>query len=155
MPCARVVEDVRRAIRGEKPLRMPFFACIEEFDVRFAGEVYENYCTNSKVTAQAQSKAVERFGYDWSWMQIDDCILFEILGVGVVGSGNILRATKNYLPAKRDTLNRLKRPNVRKDGRCPVLLDAIKRMMVPRDCPERNIDAFRETVRKVWPQVVR
>lgn len=128
MPYSGVMDDVRRAVKGEKPNRMPFFACSEEMDVRVAGEVYENYCTSSKVMEKVQSHAVDKFGYDWSWMQVDDCIMFENLGVGVVGSGNILRATKNYLPAKRDTLNRLKKPNVRKAGRCPVLLDAIKRM---------------------------
>jgi MtaA/CmuA family methyltransferase len=78
--------------------------------------------------AKVQSAAVDRMGYDWTWLQVDDCILFEQLGVGVVGQGNILRATKDYRPATRATLNSLKKPNVKKSGRCPVLLDAIKRM---------------------------
>jgi len=128
MPYSGVMEDVRLAIRGERPRRMPFFALSEEMDVRVAGEVYERFCTDSKVIEKVQSLAVDRFGYDWTWLQIDDCILFEILGVGVVGQGNILRATKDYLPATRATLNNLPRVNVKKDGRCPVLLDAIKRM---------------------------
>jgi len=128
MPYASVMEDVRRAVRGERPRRMPFFALSEEMDVRVAGEVYERYCTDSSVIEKVQSLAVERFGYDWTWLQIDDCIIYEILGVGVVGEGNILRATKDYLPATRTTLNRLPTVDVRRDGRCPVLLDAIKRM---------------------------
>ena len=128
MAYSGVMDDVRRAVRGEKPHRMPFFALSEEMDVRVAGEVYENYATDSKVIEKVQSLAVDKFGYDWTWLQIDDCILFEILGVGVVGQGNILRATKDYLPATRATLNNLPRVNVKKDGRCPVLLDAIKRM---------------------------
>lgn len=128
MPYKGVVQDVRRALKGEKPKRMPFFACSEEFDVRAAGEVYEKYCADSKVMAKVQSAVVDRFGYDWTWLQVDDCIIFELLGVGVVGQGNILRATKDYRPATRATLNALKKPKVKKDGRCPVLLDAIKRM---------------------------
>ncbi len=128
MPYAGVMDDVRSAIRGARPKRMPFFACSEEFDVRMAGEVYEKYCADSKIMAKVQSSAVDRFGYDWSWMQVDDCIIYELLGVGVVGSGNILRATKDYRPATRATLDSLKMPSLRKDGRCPVLLDAIKRM---------------------------
>ncbi len=123
-----VLEDVRRAIKGEKPERMPFFALSEEMDVRVAGEVYENYATDSKVMEKVQSHVIEKFGYDWAWLQIDDCLIYEILGVGVVGEGNILRATKDYLPANRDTLNSLKKPDIRKDGRCPTLLDAIKRL---------------------------
>jgi len=123
-----VMDDVRRAIKGEKPKRMPFFALSEEMDVRVAGEVYENYCTDGKVMEKVQSLAIEKFDYDWAWMQVDDCIIYEILGVGVVGEGNILRATKDYLPATPHTLSNLKKPNVKSDGRCPVLLDAIKRL---------------------------
>jgi len=123
-----VLEDVRKAIEGKRPGRMPFFALSEEMDVRVAGEVYENYATDSRVIEKVQTQVIEKFGYDWAWLQIDDCIIYEILGVGVVGEGNILRATKDYLPATRTTLDNLKRPDVRRDGRCPVLLDAIKRM---------------------------
>ena len=123
-----VIEDVWRAIRGERPGRMPFFACSEEFDVRVAGAVYEDYCTDSQVMTRVQSQVVERFGYDWAWLQVDDCIIPEILGVGVVGSGNILRATQDYLPAVRETLKRLKLFDCNKAGRCPVLLDALKRL---------------------------
>ena len=43
MPYKGVVQDVRRALKGEKPKRMPFLACSEEFDVRAAGEVYEKF----------------------------------------------------------------------------------------------------------------
>ena len=128
MPYPNVMADIRRAIAGHKPERMPLLALSEEFDVRVAGEAYEDYATNSKVIERVQTYAIERFGYDWAWLQIDDCFIVELLGVGVQGGGNIPVATKDYLPALRTTLNSLKRPNVRQQGRCPVLLDAIKRL---------------------------
>jgi len=128
MPYSGVIEDVKRAIQGQRPKRMPFLAHSEEMDVRVAGEVYENYCSDSRIIEKVQTHVIERFGYDWAWLQIDDCILYELLGVGVVGEGNILRATRDYLPATRATLDRLKKPNVRKDGRCPTLLEAIRRL---------------------------
>jgi hypothetical protein len=74
------------------------------------------------------SAAVREFDYDWAWLQIDDCIEFEVLGVGCVGEGNILRATHDYLPATRETLRSLKMPDFTHDGRMPVKLEALRRL---------------------------
>lgn len=123
-----VMEDVRKCIGLQKPDRVPVFACSEEFDVRMTGEVYSNYNSNSEVMAKCQIEAIKKFNYDWAWLQVDDCIEFEPLGVGVKGDGNILPATCEYLPASYQTLNSLKMLNPKKDGRMPVLLDAIKRI---------------------------
>jgi len=123
-----VMDDVRRAVAGECPRRMPFFALSEEFDVRLAGVTYEQYDRDATVMAEVTGRSVAAFDYDWAWLQVDDCIIPELLGVGVVGGGNILRATRDYLPATRATLDRLRAPDVRRDGRCPVLCEAIKRV---------------------------
>lgn len=123
-----VIDDVRKCIKLQKPSRVPVFALSEEFDVRTAGKLYSNYNSNSKVMAQCQINAIKRFDYDWAWLQVDDCIEFEVLGVGVKGEGNILPATCEYLPATYEPLNHLNMPNPKKDGRMPVLLDAIKRI---------------------------
>lgn len=125
-----VMDDMRACVNLGKPERLPVFACSEEFDVRACGNgtTYEQYCTDGKRMAEVQIAAVERFDYDWSWMQVDDCIMFEVLGVGVKGDGDILRATCEYLPAERSTLDRLKQPDPKKDGRLPVLLEAISRV---------------------------
>ena len=128
MAYSGVMDDVRLARKGEQPKRMPFFALSEEMDVRLAGVTYEEYDHDAKVMFKVVANAQKMFDYDWAWLQVDDCIIPELLGVGVVGGGNILRATKDYLPATRATLDKLKKPNVRRDGRCPVLCDAIKRI---------------------------
>ncbi len=120
------MEDVRRCVKGEVPKQLPVFACSEEMDVRLSGYTYEQFATDAKIMAKVSIDSVKRFDYDWIWLQIDDTILMELLGVGVRGSGNILRATISYLPATRETLKHLRPPNVRKEGRCKVLLDAIK-----------------------------
>ena len=123
-----VLEDIKKCINLQQPNRVPVFACSEEFDVRMAGELYCDYNSNSKIMAKCQIEAIKKFDYDWAWLQVDDCIEFEVLGVGTKGEGNILPATCNYLPATYETLKGLKMPNPKKDGRMPVLLDAIKRI---------------------------
>ena len=128
MAYSGVLGDIKKCVKLLQPNRVPIFACSEEFDVRMAKELYCDYNSNSKIMAKCQIEAIKKYDYDWSWLQVDDCIEFEVLGVGSRGSGNILPATCNYLPATYETLKGLKMPNPQKDGRMPVLLDAIKRI---------------------------
>ena len=122
-----VIEDVRRAIRLERPDRLPVFACSEEFDVAWHGKyTYEQVCQDGEKIAEVWIAAIEEFDYDWAWLQIDDCFEFEPLGVGTHGEGNILRATTEYLPATRETLEQLRMPDPHTDGRMPEKLKAIR-----------------------------
>jgi uroporphyrinogen decarboxylase len=123
-----VLDDVRKCAALEKPGRIPVFAISEEFDVRVFGITYEDYCQDARKLAACQIAAIERFDYDWCWLQVDDCIEFEPLGVGTKGGTNIVRATCQYLPAASETLKRLRMPDPNKDGRMPILLDAISKV---------------------------
>jgi len=123
-----VLDQVQRAIDLELPEWMPAFALSEEFDVRMAGEVYEQYCQSAEIMSRVAAGSIRRFDYDWAWLQVDDCIEFEMLGVGTAGRGNVLRATTDYLPANRDTLAGLRIPNFRREGRGPAYLGAISRV---------------------------
>jgi len=123
-----VLDDIRTCVALKRPTRIPVFAISEEFDVKVFGGTYEAYCQDAGNMATCQIAAIERFDYDWCWLQVDDCIEFEVLGVGTQGGGNIVRATCNYLPATRETLRGLRMPDPRKDGRMPILLEAISRI---------------------------
>ena len=124
-----VIKDVKSAIRLEKPQRLPVFACSEEFDVKWYGKyTYDEVCQDGDKMAEVWSAAIKEFDYDWAWIQIDDCFEIEPLGVGCVGSGNILRATKDYLPATKETLESLPVLDPLKDGRMPEKLKAIRKI---------------------------
>jgi uroporphyrinogen decarboxylase len=125
-----VIDDFKAAISLKKPSQVPVVACSEEFDVHVCGGgiTYSQYNSNAKLMADTQIAAVKRFGYDWAWLQVDDCMVYEVLGVEVRGEGDILPATCGYLPATSETLRSLPKPDPKKDGRMPVLLDAIKRV---------------------------
>jgi len=120
-----VLEDIRRAIAMQKPQRMPVFICSEEMDVRVCNSRYDRYNSDAHETARVQIEAIERFDYDWAWLQVDDCIEFEPLGVGVKGQGDILPATCAYLPTTGAALAALREHGYRVEGRMQVLLDAI------------------------------
>jgi uroporphyrinogen decarboxylase len=122
-----LVDDVRRAIAFQPPKRLPVFAHSEEFDVKWYGNYcYEDVCQDGAKMAEVWIAAVEEFDYDWAWLQVDDCFEFEPLGVGTHGEGDILRATRHYLPAAQATLDRLRMPDPKTDGRMPEKLKALR-----------------------------
>ncbi len=123
-----VIDDIRKCVNLTRPGQIPVFATSEEFDVRWHGIAYADYCKDARLMAECQIAAVEEFDYDWCWLQVDDCIEFEPLGVVTKGDTNILRATSGYPPPTFDTLRRLRMPDPYKDGRMPVLLDAIHKV---------------------------
>jgi uroporphyrinogen decarboxylase len=124
-----LMDDVRTSVELGVPKRVPVFALSEEFDVKWYGKYeYEATCQDAGKIAETWAAAAEEFDYDWLWVQVDDCFEFEPLGIGCYGQGNILRATKDYLPPARETLRKLRVPDPQRDGRMPVKLDAIGRL---------------------------
>lgn len=120
-----VLDDVARAVAMQVPARLPVFACSEECDVRLAGSRYDRYNRDAGEMVRVQREGVDRFDYDWVWLQVDDCIEFEPLGISTKGEGDILPATVGYLSPDRETLKRLRVHGYRVEGRMGVLLDAI------------------------------
>lgn len=120
-----IMDDIRLAVARQRPKRLPVFMCSEEFDVRMCGSRYDRYNRDAKEMARVQIEAVERFDYDWAWLQVDDCIEFEGLGVEVKGEGDILPATCGYLPATEASLQALREHGYRIENRMGVLLDAL------------------------------
>jgi uroporphyrinogen decarboxylase len=124
-----LLKDIRTIIRLGKPSRVPVFACSEEFDMKWYGRgTYNEVILDPDKLAQCWIAAIEEFDYDWAWLQVDDCFEFEPLGVGCKGEGDILRATCEYLPAEAATLKKLRMPDPKKDGRMPILLEAIRKI---------------------------
>ena len=124
-----VIEDFQKIRENKVPGRVPCLAISEEFDVKWHGKYsYEEFCRDGDKIFEVYKAAIERFDYDWAWVQIDDCFEFEPIGVTVKGRDNILRATCGYLPGSRDTLNNLPYMDPYKDGRMPEKLKAIRKL---------------------------
>lgn len=122
-----VIDDFRAIRELRKPKRIPCVACSEEFDVKWHGKYdYEEFCQDGNKIYEVLKSSVDEFGYDWAWVQIDDCFEFEPIGVKVKGEGNLLRATYGYLPVNQDTIRNLPVMDPLRDGRMPEKLKAIK-----------------------------
>ncbi len=87
-----VIEDFQKIRENKIPRRVPVVTGSEEFDVRWYGKYnYEEFCQDGDKMFEVLRAAIERFDYDWAWVQIDDCFEFEPAGVKVKGEGNILQ----------------------------------------------------------------
>ncbi len=118
-------DDVKACIRREVPEELPVFALSQEFDAAYCGLTYEQYIADAETIVDCQERVVKDFGWDWSWLHLDDCIEFEPLGVGVKAGENVVPATADYLAFTAEKLGDLQVPDPRHAGRMPLLLEAI------------------------------
>ena len=124
-----VIDDVKKAIALGEPGRVPVLALSEEFDVKWYSKWdYETVCQDGDKIAEVWIAAIEEFGYDWAWVQVDDCFEFEPLGVGCPGEGDILRATKDHLECTRESLGSWRVFDPLTAGRVPEKLKAIRKI---------------------------
>lgn len=124
--------DVRRDLKecvelklSKAPLIFPIF---DEFAARLAGEKYHAYSTRAEIIARVWSKVIQDLELDWAGLFIDDLIEYEPLGIESADGPTHPYAVTRYLPAGKDTLNRLKLPYLKKEGRLPMVLEAVARI---------------------------
>ncbi len=119
------IDNIRACVELRVPHRLPVFCLSQEFDARYNELTYSEYIRDAETVVQAQLNVLAKFGWDWSWLHLDDTLEFEPLGVGVAAGENIVPATADYLPFTRKQLKALKVPNPKTAARMPLLLDAI------------------------------
>jgi uroporphyrinogen decarboxylase len=129
MAYSEAVEDFRKIRRGERPSRIPVCALSEEFDVKWYKRAsYREFTQNGEVMYRVIRESIERFDYDWAWVQVDDCFEFEPIGVKVKGEDNIVPATYGYLPIGEEVFPAVRSMNPERDGRMPRKLEAIRKL---------------------------
>ncbi|MEI6499742.1 MAG: uroporphyrinogen decarboxylase family protein [Armatimonadota bacterium] len=119
------IDNIRACVELRAPEMLPVFALSQEFDARYCGLTYSEYIRDAQTVVGCQLNVIEKFGWDWSWLHLDDTLEFEPLGVGVAAGENVVPATTNYLPFTRKVLSALRVPDPKTSARMPLLLDAI------------------------------
>jgi uroporphyrinogen-III decarboxylase len=126
------MDHIRACVALQAPSQLPVFCLSQEFDARYAGLTYSRYIQDAETVVRTQLSVIEKFGWDWSWLHLDDTLEFEPLGVGVAAGENVVPATADYLPFTRKQLKALKVPDPKTSARMPLLLDAIAGMREAR-----------------------
>ena len=122
-----VLEDIRKCIMLQQPVKVPIFAISMEFDIFHLGISHREYERNFDKMVFAAVESVKRFDYDWALLHPDDYIELE----GIVETlqkedKSIPVIAKEYIKPTKQSLRDFRIPNFKKDLRMPVYLDAIK-----------------------------
>jgi uroporphyrinogen decarboxylase len=120
-----VLDDVRTCIRLGIPRQVPVFALGELFNARVTGITWADYTHHKDKLVACEIESVHRFDYDWVYLNPDDYIEFEPLGIKTKGGENIPLGAYEFLLPSESTLRKLRIPDFRRDGRMPAFLQAI------------------------------
>lgn len=120
-----VLEEIEKCIAREMPEELPVFCLSEQFDARYCEVPYEEYLNQPETVIQVQLEVIDKFGWDWAWVHLDDAMEFEALGVGVHAEENSPPVPCGYLECTPETVADLEIPNPQTSTRMPVVLDAI------------------------------
>lgn len=120
-----LMEDIQECVDLQIPQELPIFCLSQEFDAKYCGMKYSEYLASPENIISVQLEVMDKFGWDWAWLHLDDTLEFEALGVGVKAGENVVPATCDYLPFDRQTLAGLRVPNPQTSARMPLLLDSI------------------------------
>lgn len=119
------IDNIRACVALKVPENLPVFCLSQEFDARYNGLTYAEYIKDAETIVRSQLNVIDKFGWDWSWLHLDDTLEFEPLGVGVAAGENVVPATADYLPFTRKQLSSLHVPDPKTSARMPLLLDSI------------------------------
>ena len=121
-----IKDDFIACCEFRTPRRMPALALGLEFDYCRVG-TYRDMRTNVEMMVESQVRAVRDFGYDWAIIFPDDYVEFEPLGLDMRDDEDHPTMPATYLPMTRETLSRFRIPDAKKEMRCPVHLEMIRR----------------------------
>lgn len=121
-------QRVQAVIDGKKPDRVP--VCLHNFLLacRESGVPLDQYLSDPDAAARAHLHAIEKYGYDCILFDLDTTMLAEAMGAKrdfTPGEPGHIAA-----PAIRslDEVDKLRPVNPERDGRIPVLLEAVRIM---------------------------
>lgn len=124
-------ELVAAALRGETTHRVPTGPLAVHFCARIAGHSLHRYSTDAAALAESVLRYHERFRPDAIWVSADTWVSAEAMGarVGATNSDQPLGGMGE--PAVRTVadLDRIPAPDVERQGRYPLMLEALSRVV--------------------------
>lgn len=119
-------ERVLKVIAGELPDRVP--VCLHNFlpAAREAGISMEAYRTDPQAIVQAHLIAVEKYQHDCILVDLDTTLLAEAMGAPADATADQPGHIAGPAIAELDEVDRLRVVDPQRDGRLPVLLEAIR-----------------------------
>jgi MtaA/CmuA family methyltransferase len=124
-------ELVLAALRGEPVPRVPTGPLAVHFCARVAGYTLCEYSTNARALADSVIRYHERFKPDAVWLSADTWVSAEAMGaqVGATDGDQPLGGLGGPLIRAAADIDRIPAPEVSSQGRYPVMLEALARVV--------------------------
>lgn len=119
-------ERVMKAIKGEKVDRVPLIYSAADWSTVNAGYEIKDYLNSAEIMAEVKIKDLESMGHDALFGCWDSAQLVEAFGCGTKATPVKMDIVKHIDIKSEDDLLRLKKVDVRKDGRMPHFQRAIR-----------------------------
>jgi [methyl-Co(III) methanol-specific corrinoid protein]:coenzyme M methyltransferase len=125
-----VLDDVRIALSGGVPERLPVFAMSQVFDALSAGHTFEQAENDKQLLLDCVVHGIETYDWDWAWPVVGDSVTFEPLGFEfgprLDGRGHDPYIVTSHRPATYETLKQMRVPDLRSEGRMHFVLEALE-----------------------------
>lgn len=131
MAYTELMSDVQSCLDLKTPDKLPIFFFSPTFDLKVSNISHHEYATSLEKIVRLHSNTVERFDYDMTYIHVDSCVPLEPIGIigGPKGIDSPLPWTPcKFLQCNWKTLEGLKLPRPEKDGRMPIVLEAIHKL---------------------------
>ena len=127
-----VLEDVRTCLSGGVPRRLPVFAMSQVFDAVSAGHAFEEAENDKDLLLDCVIRGIETYDWDWAWPVVGDSATFEPLGFDygprLGGRGQNPYIVTSHRPPSYATLEEMRVPDLRSEGRMHFVLDALEKL---------------------------
>jgi MtaA/CmuA family methyltransferase len=122
---------VRAVLRGERVPRVPVGPLAVHFCAGGAGYTLRQYTTDAGALADSVIRYYERFRPDAVWVSADTWVSAEAMGarVGSVDDDQPLGGVGEPLIRTASDIGRIGRPDVGTQGRYPLMLEALRRVV--------------------------
>jgi uroporphyrinogen decarboxylase len=122
------LERIRRTARGGAGDRVPVGPYLASWTARWAGISISQYCTDGQAMARAQLSAWEKLGHEIIFPDSDNYYLAEGFGCKTSISQNEIPTLEKPAVDRFEQVFDLEIPDPYRDGRMPVILEAIERI---------------------------
>lgn len=124
-------ELVRSTLRGEKRPRVPTGPLAVHYCARVAGYTIRRYTTDPAALAESVIRYYERFKPDAVWVSADTWVTAQAMGarVGAGSDDQPFGGLGEPLVKCRADLERLPSPDIATQGRYPIMLEALRRVV--------------------------
>ena len=124
-------QRVRDTLAGQPTDQVVLGPLAVHYCAGFSGVSLRNYTTDARTMADCVLRYYDRFHPDAVWLSADTWVTAQAMGaaVGFPGDDQPLGGVGEPLVQSRADIDRIPEPDVMRQGRCPLMIEALQRLV--------------------------